>query len=119
MLPSRIGVSRITLMNIATGGMYQNAVKIKDIAQWPQRCATPRGTLEVNVPVAEGVLVDLSLWGGSIINLVVECPDGNSFGSLRAAGQVFDYVLQFLRQNQGRRLCEIIDSEVDISTMVH
>jgi hypothetical protein len=44
--------------------------------------------MKANAAVADGVLVDLSLWGTSIINLVVECADGRYFGSLRAPGPV-------------------------------
>ncbi len=30
--------------------------------------------MDANAPVADGVLVDLSLWGTSIIGLAVQCP---------------------------------------------
>jgi hypothetical protein len=51
--------------------------------------------MEANVPVADGVLVGLNLWGTTIINLVVECPDGRYFGSIRATRNVYDHVLEF------------------------
>jgi hypothetical protein len=60
------------------------------ITDWSERWSTPSGTLEANTPVAEGVLVDLNLWGTSIINLVVQCPDGKYFGSIRAPRNVYD-----------------------------
>jgi hypothetical protein len=61
------------------------------------------------------VLVDLSLWGTSIIGLAVQCPDGRYFGSLRVPGPVYDHVLEFLKRNHGRKLREVMDAEVDIS----
>ena len=57
-------------------------MKIKDITEWSERWATPSGTLDAHAPVADGVLVDLSLWGISIIGLAVQCQDGKYFGSL-------------------------------------
>jgi hypothetical protein len=36
------------------------------------RWSSPSGILDAPPPVADGVLVDLSLWGTSIINLVAE-----------------------------------------------
>jgi hypothetical protein len=60
------------------------------------------------------VLVGLSLWGTSIINLVVECADESYFGSIRATAQMYDQVLDFLRQNYGRKL----DAEIDIADVI-
>ena len=54
----------------------------------------------------DGVLVDLSLWGTSIIGLAVQCPDGKYFGSIRAPSNVYDQVLQFLKRNHGRNSAE-------------
>jgi hypothetical protein len=65
-------------------------MKLKDITGWSERWSTPLGTMDANSPVAAGVLVDLSLWGTTIINLVVECPDGKYFGSIRAPSNVYD-----------------------------
>jgi hypothetical protein len=70
-------------------------MKLKDITEWSERCSTPLGTTDANAPVADGVLVDLSLWGTSIIGLAVQCPDGRYFGSIRAPGPVYDYILEF------------------------
>jgi len=72
-------------------------MKIKDVTVWSKRWSTPSGTMDAHADVADGVLVDLSLWGTSIINLVVECPDGKYFGSIRASDQVYDHVLEFLK----------------------
>ena len=94
-------------------------MKIKEITEWSERWSTPSGTLDAYAPVADGVLVDLSLWGTSIINLVVECPDGKYFGSLRAPRNVCDRVLEFLKQNHGRKLREVMDAEIDISDVIH
>jgi hypothetical protein len=74
--------------------------------------------MDANAPVADGVLVGLNLWGTSIINLVVECPDGKYFGSLRAPGPVYAHVLEFLKRNHGRKLREVMNAEVDISDVI-
>jgi hypothetical protein len=34
----------------------------------------PLGTMDAHAAVEDGVLVDLSLWGTSIIGLAVQCP---------------------------------------------
>jgi hypothetical protein len=47
----------------------------------------------------------------SIINLVVECPEGKYFGSIRAPRNVYDYVLEFLKQNHGWTLHKVMDAE--------
>jgi len=52
-------------------------MKLKDITDWSERWLTPLGTMVANASVADGVLVDLSLWGTSIINLTVQCPMEN------------------------------------------
>ena len=67
---------------------------------------------------ADGVLVDLSLWGTSIIGLAVQCPDGKYFGSIRAPGPIYDHVLEFLRRHHGRKLREVMDAEIDISDVI-
>jgi hypothetical protein len=74
--------------------------------------------MDAHAPVADGVLVDLSLWGTSIINLIVECPGGRYFGSIRASDPVYDHVLGFLKRNQGRKLRGVMDAEIDISDVV-
>ena len=52
--------------------------------------------MEEDTPVADGVLVNLSLWGTSIIGLAVQRPDGKYFGSITAPEPVYDHVLEFL-----------------------
>jgi hypothetical protein len=71
-------------------------MKIKDITQSSWRWSTPLGTLDAHAPVEDGVLVDLSLWGTSIINLAVQCPDGKYFGSIRAPRNVYDQTFPLL-----------------------
>jgi hypothetical protein len=93
-------------------------MKIKDITNWSERWPTPLGTMDVPPTVADGVLVGLSLWGTSIINLVVECADERYFGSIRAPTQVYDQVLEFLTRNYGRKLREVMDAEIDISDVI-
>ena len=44
--------------------------------------------------------------------------DGKYFGSIRAPGQVYDHVLEFLKQNYGRTLREVMDAEIDISDVI-
>jgi hypothetical protein len=92
-------------------------MKLKDI-RWSQRWSTPSGTTDSNAPVADGVPVDLSLWGTSIINLVVECADRKYFGSIRAASNVYDQVFEFLKRNHGRKLREVMDAEIVISEVI-
>ena len=93
-------------------------MKLKDITEWSGRWSTPLGSLDADAPVADGVLVDLSLWGTSIIGLAVQCPDGKYFGSLRASRNVYDRVLEFLKRNHGRKLREVMDAEIDISDVI-
>ena len=79
----------------------------------------PSGHMDANVPVADGVLVDLSLWGMSIIGLAVQCPDGKYFGSIsRVPRNVYDHVLEFLKRNHGRTFREVMDAEIDISDVI-
>ena len=93
-------------------------MKLKDITHWSERWSTPLGTMETNAPVADGVLIDLSLWGTSIIGLAVQCPDGKYFGSIRAPSNVYEHVLEFLKRNHGRKLREVLDAEIDISDVM-
>jgi hypothetical protein len=93
-------------------------MKLKDITDWSPRWSTPLGKMEANAPVADGVLVDLSLWGTSIIGLTVEYADGKYFGSIRAPQPVYDHVLEFLKRNHGRKLREVMDAEIDISRVI-
>jgi hypothetical protein len=87
-------------------------MKLKDITDWSGRWSTPLGTMDAHAPVADGVLVDLSPWGTSIIGLAVQCPDGKYFGSIRARRDVYDRVLEFLRRNHGWKLCEVMDADI-------
>jgi hypothetical protein len=93
-------------------------MKLKYITEWSERWSTPSGTMEANAPVADGVLVSLSLWGTSIIGLAVQCPNGRYFGSIRAPGPVYDHVLEFLKRNHGRKLREVMDTNIDISDVI-
>jgi len=93
-------------------------MKLNDITEWSPRWSTPSGTVDAHAPVSDEVLVDLSRWGTSVIGLAVQCPDGRYFGSLRAPGPVYDHVLEFLRQNYGRKLHEAMDREIDISDVI-
>src|SRR5262249_16554511 len=71
-------------------------MKIKDIIEWSERWSMPLGTCTANAAVAEGVLVDLSLWGHPSIGLTVQCADGTYFGSLRAPSNVYDETFPLL-----------------------
>jgi hypothetical protein len=74
--------------------------------------------MDANAPVADGVLVDLSLWETSITGLAMQCPDGKYFGSIRAPGPMYDHVLEFLKRTHGRKLREVMDAEIDISDVI-
>lgn len=89
----------------------RSPIKIKDITESSGRWSTPSGSLQADAAVEDGVLVDLSLWGTSIIGLAVQCPDGKYFSSIRAPGPVYDHVLEFLKRNYGRKLREVMDAE--------
>jgi len=41
------------------------------------------------------------------------------FGSIRVQRDVYDRVLEFLRRNHGRKLREVMDSEIDIFDVIH
>jgi len=56
--------------------------------------------------------------GTSIINLVVECPDGKYFGSIRAPANIYNHVLEFLNRNHGRKLREVMDADIDITDVI-
>jgi hypothetical protein len=45
-------------------------------------------------------------------------PDERYFGSIRAPEPVYDHVLEFLKRNHGRKLCEVMDAEIDISNVM-
>jgi hypothetical protein len=94
------------------------AMKLRDIIEWSVRWSTPSCTIDEDAPVGDGVLVDLSQWGTTTIGLAVQCPDGKYFGSIRAPGQVYDHVVEFLNRNQGRKLREVMDAEIDISNVI-
>jgi len=93
-------------------------MKLKDIGHWSERWATPLGTLDANAPVADGVLVDLSFWGTSIIGLAIQFPNGKYFGSIRVSRDIYDRVLEFLKRSHGRKLREIINAEIDIPDVI-
>jgi len=93
-------------------------MKLKDIGHWSERWATPLGTLDANANIADGVLVDLSFWGTSIIGLAIQCPNGKYIGSIRVSRDIYDRVLDFLKQSHGRKLREIVDAEIDIYDVI-
>jgi hypothetical protein len=64
------------------------------------------------------VLVELSLRETSIIGLPVRCPDGRYFGSIRAPGPVYEHVVELLKRNQGRKLGQVMDADIDISDVI-
>ena len=93
-------------------------MKLRDVIEWSVRWSTPAGIMDEDAPVADGVLVYLSLGGTFVIGLAVQCSDGKYFGSIRASGQVYDHVLEFLKHNHGRKLREVMDAEIDISDVI-
>jgi hypothetical protein len=74
--------------------------------------------MDAHAAVEDGVLVDQSLWGTSIIGLAVQCPDGKYFGSIRVSRGVYDRVLEFLNSNHGQKLRDVMDAEIDISDVI-
>jgi hypothetical protein len=93
-------------------------MKLKDITEWSDRCSTPLPARWTHLHPLRTVCLLASLWGTSIIGLAVQCPDGRYFGSIRVPGQVYDHVVEFLNRNQGRKLYEVMDAEIDISDVI-
>ena len=93
-------------------------MKLKHIIEWSVHWSTPSCTMDEDAPVADGVLLYLSLGGTSVIGLAVQCSDGRYFGSIRAAETVYDHVLESLKRHQGRKLREVMDAEIDISDVI-
>jgi hypothetical protein len=93
-------------------------MKLKDITEWSKRWSIPSGTLDASAAVENGVLVDLSLWGTSIIGFIEQYPDGKYFGSIRVPRNVYDHILEVLKRNHGRKLREVMDAEIDISDVI-
>jgi hypothetical protein len=75
--------------------------------------------MEANVPVADGVLVGLNLWGTTIINSRWNAKTESISARLGGSSNVYDHVLEFLQRNHGRKLCEVMDAEIDISDVIH
>jgi hypothetical protein len=72
--------------------------------------------LDEDAPVADGVLVDLSLGGTSVIGLAVQCPNRKYFGSIRAPGQVYDHVLTSYNATRGENSVKFMDAEMTSRT---
>lgn len=72
-------------------------MRFRDGIEWFVPWSTPSGTMKEDAPVADGVLVDLSLWGTSIIGLAVQRRDGKYFGSIKSPEPVYDHVLEFAK----------------------
>jgi hypothetical protein len=96
-------------------------MKIKDAVVWPWRWSTPLGTMQENAPVDEGILIEARVWAGTFnITLIVQCADGRYYSALRALSrEAHLWVLDFLRRNTGRRLRDVIDTEIDFPDTVH
>ena len=93
-------------------------MKLRDLIEWSVHWSTPSCTMDENALVADGVLLYLSVGDTSVIGLAVQCSDGRYFGSIRASDLVYDHVLESLKRNQGRKLCEVMDCEIDISDVI-
>lgn len=93
-------------------------MKLKYLNESSARWATPTGRLERPDNIPEGVLVRLSAWSTFTIGVTVQCPDGNYIGSIRVPPDIYDRVLEFLRQNHGRRFSDIMDGEIDLSDVI-
>jgi hypothetical protein len=97
------------LYSLASRSISSFTLKELALSIRPSAGSTPSSTIDAHAPVADGVLVDLPLWGTSVINLAVECADGRYFGSLTALSPVYDHVLKFLKRNHVRKLREVMD----------
>ena len=93
-------------------------MKLKEIIEWSVRWSTPSNTMDEEAPVADGVLAYLSQGSKSVIGLAMECPDGRYFGSIKVPDSVYDHVLETLKRNHGRKLREVMDSDIDISDVI-
>jgi hypothetical protein len=56
-------------------------MKLKDITGSRERWSTSLSTMDAHAPIADGLLVGLSLSGTSIIGLALQYQDGRYFGS--------------------------------------
>lgn len=76
------------------------------MTDWFPRWSAPSGTMDANAPVADGMLIDPSLWATTIIGLVCDA----ATESIR------------LDQSAGpglrRKLREVMDAEIDISDVI-
>jgi len=77
-------------------------MKLKDLNDSSALWSTPTGALQAGPDVADGILVDASRWGASIIGVAVECSDGRYFGSIRVQRNVYDRVFEFLKRSHGK-----------------
>jgi hypothetical protein len=95
-------------------------MKIKDIALWPSRWVSPTGFQEEDAPVGNGILIDFRFWeGGSNITLVVQCPEGKYYASLKTKQPVSPDLIRFLHKNKGRRLKEILRADLEPFPISH
>jgi hypothetical protein len=96
-------------------------MKVKHAIVGPWRWSTPVGTIEENVPVDDGILIEARVWVGAFnITLIVQCAEGRDYRALRALSREAHLcVLDFLRRNKGRTLRDVIDREMDFPETVH
>jgi len=95
-------------------------MRMYDVVAWPRRWLTPAGTQDQNVSVLDGMLLDIRLWEGtSKITLVVQRTDGNYYGSIRTTRDVYPYLLEFLQQNKGRKLEDVLQEEIPVAGWIH
>jgi hypothetical protein len=95
-------------------------MKIKDVALWPSRWVSPMGLQDENAPVGNGILTDFRFWeGGSNITLVVQCPEGKYYASLKTKKPVSRDVVRFLQKNKGRRLKDVLRADFEPSKVSH
>lgn len=88
-------------------------MKIKDIALWPSRWVSPMGLQDERAPVGNGILIDFRFWeGGSNVTLVVQCPEGKYYASLKTKKPVSADLIRFLQKNKGRRLKDILRADL-------
>jgi hypothetical protein len=55
----------------------------------------------------------------AIIGVAMHGRTEDILAQFRALGAVNDHVLAFLKRNHGRKLREVMDTEIDISDVIH
>jgi hypothetical protein len=74
--------------------------------------------LDEDAPVADGVLVDLSLGGTSVIGLAVQCPTENILGRSKRRVRYTTTFLTSYNATRGENSVKFMDAEIDLSDVI-